>query len=295
MDPIFAINLPKITLAPDTLFHIGPIPITNSNLVMIIVMVAIILFFALLTRRLQTVPSRGQALGEVIVEGLFNFTAATSGNRSLARRIFPLTATLFIFILLANYAGLLPGMETIYLKRDVAVTAKACTAMTEAEIAKDHITKNPDGTCTAVGEHVPLFRSPNADLNMTLGMALLVVVLVQVTGIVSNGVGGYLKELLTPIPLAPIHIVGEFSRILSLSFRLFGNIFGGEVLVTVMYALTYVVVPTLFLVLEVFFGAIQALIFTTLTIIYFSLAAAGHGGAHADHPDDTAEEAAHLG
>jgi F-type H+-transporting ATPase subunit a len=118
-------------------------------------------------------------------------------------------------------------------------------------------------------------------------------VLVQVAGIQAQGVGGYLKELLTPIPLAPLHIIGEFARILSLSFRLFGNVFGGEVLVTVMYSLTYVLIPTVFLGLEIFFGAIQALIFTVLTVIYFSLAVAGHGG-HDQH-DITAEEAAHAG
>ena len=291
MDPTFAINLPKITLAPDELFSIGPVAITNSNLLMLIVMVLIILFFALITRRLQTVPGRWQALAEVAVEGLYNFTVGTSGNRRLTRRIFPLAATLFIFILCANYSGLLPGVETIYVKKDVPVAAADCAKLSPADRQKDNVISNPDGSCTSKDEKVPIFRSPNADLNMTIGMALIVVVLVQVAGITSHGIGGYLKELLTPIPLAPIHIVGEFARILSLSFRLFGNIFGGEVLVTVMYSLTYLVIPTIFLGLEVFFGAIQALIFSTLTIIYFSLAVAGHGsGEH----EEAEEEAAHF-
>lgn len=292
MDPIFAIDLPKITLAPDELFTLGPIRITNSNLTMLLVMAFIVIFFAVIASRLKTVPGRAQALAEVAVEGLYSFTASTSGNRDLTKRIFPLAATLFIFILCANYSGLLPGVETIYITKDVPISAATCAKMSAEELEKDHVEKEADGSCIAKGEHVPLFRSPNADLNMTIGLAVFVVVLVQVAGIASHGIGGYLKELLTPIPLAPIHIIGEFSRILSLAFRLFGNIFGGEVLVTIMYGLTYVVVPTLFLGLELFFGAIQALIFTVLTIIYFSLAVAGHG----DHGDEAhaEEEAAHL-
>jgi F-type H+-transporting ATPase subunit a len=108
---------------------------------------------------------------------------------------------------------------------------------------------------------------------------------VQISGVVAHGVGGYLKELLTPIPLAPIHIIGEFSRLISLSARLFGNIFGGEVLVTVMYHLTFVVIPVIFISLELLFGYIQAMIFSMLTMSYIILAVAGHGGDHEEHEE----------
>jgi len=120
---------------------------------------------------------------------------------------------------------------------------------------------------------------------MTLAMALIVVVLVQYLGIRAHGPGGYIKELFTPAFLGPIHIIGELSRIVSLAFRLFGNIFGGEVLVTMMYALTFVLIPTVFLGLELFFGLIQALIFTILTIIYIQLAVSGHGDGHGDEAE----------
>ncbi len=111
---------------------------------------------------------------------------------------------------------------------------------------------------------------------MTLALALIVMVLVQYYGIQANG-AGYFREFRNPMA-----IIELFSRILSLSLRLFGNIFGGEVLVTVMYALTFVLVPTLFLFLELFFGFIQALVFVVLTIIFISLAATEHhGGGHA--------------
>jgi F-type H+-transporting ATPase subunit a len=297
MDTVFAINIPHVSLPAEELFKIGPISITNSNLQMFLVMAALVIFFAVITRKLAIVPGRRQALAEVTVEGLFNFTSATAGSRSLARRIFPLAATLFIFILVANYSGLLPGVGTIYIKKNVPVTVAQEATLKPEE--KDRLVTNPDGTMYLKDEQVPIFRSPNADLNMTLAMALIVVVLVQIMGLRAHGVGGYIKELFTPVWLGPIHVVGEFARIVSLSFRLFGNIFGGEVLVTMMYALTYLVIPTVFLGLELFFGLIQALIFFILTIVYIQLAVAGHGDGHAEEDEHEdmrlVAEANHLG
>lgn len=291
MDPIFALNIPKISLAPEELFHLGPLKVTNSNLTMLVVMAAVVIFFAIATRKLVDIPGRRQALIELAVEGLMGFTASTSGSRTLARRIFPLIATLFIFILCANYSGLLPGVgPSIYVKKDVEVTATEAGNLTPDE--KNALITKEDGKQYVHDEKVPLFRSPNADLNMTLGMALIVIVVVQALGLRMNA-RHYLSEFKNPLAFIEV-----FARILSLSLRLFGNIFGGEVLVTVMYALTFVVVPTLFLGLELFFGAIQALIFSVLTIIYISLAVGGHadaehaetheGDAHAhDEPGDS--------
>lgn len=296
MGTVFAINIPHVSLPAEELFNVGPVSITNSNLQMLLVMAGIVIFFALVTRKLSLVPGRRQALAEIAVEGLFNFTVATAGSRSLARRIFPLAATLFIFILLANYSGLLPGVGTIYVTKNVPVAAAQAANLKPEE--KSRLVTNPDGTMYLKDEHVPIFRSPNADLNMTLAMALIVVVLVQIMGLRAHGVGGYIKELFTPVWLGPIHIIGEFARIISLAFRLFGNIFGGEVLVTMMYALTYLVIPTVFLGLELFFGLIQALIFTILTVVYIQLAVAGHGdhGDEEGHQDTTlVAEANHLG
>ncbi len=284
MDPIFAIDLPKISIAAEELFRIGPLSVTNSLLMMFIVMAALVIFFALACRNLQEIPGRRQAAVEFTIESLLNFAAATSGNRPLARRVFPLLATLFLYIIIGNYSGLLPGIGSITVTKDVVVPATEIASMNAEQ--QSHLTKNADGTFSQL-EKVPIFRSPNADLNMTLSMALIVVVLVQVLGVQANGFG-YFKEFLNPI-----HTIGEFSRILSLSLRLFGNIFGGEVLVTVMYALTYVVVPTLFLGLELFFGFIQALIFTVLTVIFISLAVTGHGD-HADGNHATESKDGHA-
>ena len=139
---------------------------------------------------------------------------------------------------------------------------------------------------------VPFLRAPGADLNTTLAMALIAVTVVQVTGVAAHGVGGYVKELFTPVFLGPVHIIGELSRIISLSCRLFGNIFGGEVLLMVMYYLLGSIFlgfgVVIFLGLELLFGGIQALLFSMLTLTYITLAAAGHGGG--DHGEAHAHE-----
>jgi F-type H+-transporting ATPase subunit a len=137
-------------------------------------------------------------------------------------------------------------------------------------------------------------------------MALIAVAVVQIAGIAAHGFGGYIKELVTPIFLAPIHIIGEISRVISLSFRLFGNIFGGEVLVTVMYVLLGSIFAGfgvfIFLGLEVLFGFIQALLFSILTLVFIAGAVSGHGGGHEEHapaapagsPEELGQKVAHA-
>jgi F-type H+-transporting ATPase subunit a len=236
------------SLAADVLFHIGPFAVTNAMLTAWVVMAFLVIVSFLVTRRLASIPeSRFQNLFEMIVEFVLDLAERTAGAK-VGRLVFPLIGTLFIYILIANWFGILPGVGTVTL-------------------------------CDAHGEHcVPVLRAATSDLNMTLAMALIAVVTVQVIGVTSNGVKGYLKELSTPLLLTPIHLIGELSHIISLSARLFGNIFGGEILLVVMFALVPYFVPIIFMGLELFFGFIQALIFTVLTIVYISLAASGHGG-----------------
>jgi F-type H+-transporting ATPase subunit a len=235
----------EISMAPEAVFRVAGFPVTNSLLTTVLVMAFLVIVSYIGTRRMTLVPTSGlQNLLEWIVEFLLNLSEGMSG-RKLGRKIFPLIATLFIFILAANWIGLLPGFGAIYVLKEG-------------------------------GKHVPLFRAATSDMNTTAAMALISVIVVQVVGFTVNGFKGYVKELTTPIFLTPIHLIGEFSHIISLTARLFGNIFGGEVLMVVMYALVPYVVPFVFLGLEAFFGFIQALIFTVLTAVYITLAA-GHG------------------
>jgi F-type H+-transporting ATPase subunit a len=138
---------------------------------------------------------------------------------------------------------------------------------------------------------VPFMRPPTADLNMTFALSVTAFTAIQIAGVAANGVGGRIKHMADPPFLFPIEVIGEFSRILSLAARLFGNVFAGEILLGVMYAIASaikiavipVLFPVIFIGIEVLFGTIQALVFALLTLIYIMLAAA-HG--HDEHHDE---------
>ncbi len=242
-----------ISLAAEPLFHIGPITITNTIFTAWIVMAVLAVVSFLATRKMQVVPSGLQNFAEAVVEMLYDLIESVVGDR--ARKVFPLIATFFIFILVANWMGILPGFNSI-----------------------------------GVWEHdyeghelfIPIFRAANSDLNMTIAMALIAFLLIHAGGLIVHKPLGYLKHLAGPLPiLILINVAIESFVPVSLSVRLFGNIFAGEVLLLVMRV---PVVGAAFMVLEVLFGLIQALIFTMLTLIFLGLAMSGeheHDGAHA--------------
>lgn len=271
-----------ISVKPETLWTVSipgtgfDLRITNSFLTMLLVMLFLIVVGSIIARRAQLVPGRFQSVFEMVVEFLLGLVEGTAGKR-LGRRIFPLIGGLFIFIIVANYTGLLPGIGTIGLKETGGhALVAAAEGAAEAEHGKVAL--------------VPLFRPPSADLNMTLAMAFISYVAFQIAGLSAHGLWGRIKHMANPPFLLPIEIISELSRIVSLSFRLFGNIFAGETLLTVMYGIANaikisvigLVIPVIFLYLEVLFGFIQALIFAVLTLIYIALASAdGHG--HEEH------------
>jgi F-type H+-transporting ATPase subunit a len=288
-----------VELAAEQLFKIGPIPVTNSMLTMFIVMAIILIVFSSIARKAQLVPGRGQGFLEAIAEFLLGLVEGTAGKR-VGRRIFPLIAGLFVFILFANYSGLFPGVGVIGFYEDEETT----TSESEGEHAAAYRVASIGGVAAPITvaaqeeeeEHervlVPFLRSPNADLNMTLAMALLTFTVVQVAGIRAHGIGGRIKHMADPWWIFPLELVQEFARIISLSFRLFGNVFAGEILLAVMYAIANAVkiavipilFPVVFLGLELLFGTIQALVFALLTLIYITLATAGgHGDDEHEH------------
>lgn len=238
-----------VSIAAETLFSIGPLNITNSFLTMVIVMAFTLLLGAWIARRATLKPNGyGQFIFEGFVDFMLGIVENTAGRR-IGRRIWPLIGGLFVFIIISNYSGLMPGV----------------------------------GTLLAHG-NVPIFRSPSADLNMTLAMAILSIGTVQVAGIMAHGAIGRIKHMADPWWIFPLELIAEISRIVSLSFRLFGNVFAGEVLIAVMigiaaatwFAVVTLAIPTVFLYLEVLFGFVQALVFALLTLIYLALAVAGH-------------------
>jgi F-type H+-transporting ATPase subunit a len=295
------VKLPPISIKAEPLFNIptpfGDFTFTNSMLFTLVVIAALVIFFSLATRRMKLVPKGAQNFAEALVELLLGITEGTAGKR-VGRRIFPLIATLFLFIIVANWSGLLPGVGTIgYCRAETAEHATTTSTSGEA-VAEQPKGGLPTYDCGEGKVFVPFLRAANADLNTTLAMALIAVTVVQISGIAAHGFGGYVKELFTPPLLAPIHIMGEIARVISLSFRLFGNIFGGEVLVTIMYVLLGSVFlgfgTVIFLGLELLFGFIQALLFSILTLVYIATAVAGTGG-HAEEAHAPAGSAEEMG
>ena len=197
-------------------------------------------------------PSRLQSMIEFMIENIFNFIESITGKVK-ANLYFPLIATLFFFILISNWIGLLPGMGTIG---------------THAIIHGESV-------------FVPYFRAPTADLNTTLALAIITMVMVQIYGFRFLGFG-YLKKFFDfkgPINffVGILELLSEFSKVISFAFRLFGNVIAGEILLLVMAFLLPYFGPTPFIGLEIFVGFIQALVFMMLTTVFCNMATIGHG------------------
>lgn len=238
-----------ISIKAEELFHIFGFPITNSLLVTWAVIVALVFVSYFVTRRLTRIPGKAQNIVETFFELLLGLFDGVTGDRELTKKIFPLVATIFISVLAVNWSGLLPGVGTIGIN----------------EVAHE-------GT-----KLVPFLRAPSADLNFTLGLSLISVIMIQVWGIGALGIGKYSKKFISfknPLTffIGILELISEFSKVISFSFRLFGNIFAGEVLLTVILSLTYYIVPVPFLMLELFVGLIQALVFSLLTAVFVTLA-----------------------
>ncbi|MBI3384890.1 F0F1 ATP synthase subunit A [Candidatus Gottesmanbacteria bacterium] len=240
-----------ISLTAEKIAEIGGFPITNSLFTTWLVMGVLITLVFLTRSRLALVPSRFQVVMEGLVGGLYNLFESVTGERT--KLYFPLVGTLFIFIIFTNWIGLLPGFGTIGFKM--------------VQGGKEIFT--------------PIFRSGNADLNTTFALALISVLTIQFFGIKTLGLTYFKRFLNLKSPVyffvGILDIVSEFSKIISFAFRLFGNIFAGEVLLAVIAFLMPVIAPIPFLGLEVFVGFIQALVFSMLTAAFLSAAtASGH-------------------
>jgi F-type H+-transporting ATPase subunit a len=281
-------SLIHVAIDAEELFAIGPLSFTNSMVGALLASTVLLLAAWYISRRSQLVPGRLQSALELPIELLSGIVSASSTRW---RSYVSVILALFLMILVANWIGLLPGVGTI------------------------GITHVDEAGHEAI---VPIVRPASADLNFTLGLAIIAFVMFVYWGIKAHGGWGYLKELLgQPLYMAPlmfpINIISEFSRLISLSMRLFGNIFAGEVLIATMLALTTAVVfvlplaffvPAVFLGLELLFGLVQALVFALLAMTYISVAIAeqqsgGHGDEHGEadgaHDNDPhAAEAAHA-
>lgn len=237
----------KVILAPEQIGYIFGFPLTNTLLTSWIVIGVLFIVAAIIGSRLKMTPSRPQVLFESLVEFIYDYVAETLESRDLARRFFPLLATIFLFIFTSNLLEFLPGIGSLGLVH---------------------------GT-----EFIPLLRSVNTDLNVTLMLAIMSFLVIEVTGVVVLGFWKYAGKFInfhSPIGffVGIIELFSEIARIISFSFRLFGNIFAGEVLIlVVIYFLPYVA-PVPVMIFEVFVGFVQAAIFALLTLFFIKIAIA---------------------
>ena len=239
----------RISLHPEELFTVAGFPVTNS----IVVSAAILVFFAgigmIIRRRFALIPGMAQNIAESGIEALLDLMDQVLGDRRKSEKYFPLVATIFLFVLISNWFGLLPGFGSI-------------------------IFHHGEGS-------EPLLRSPSTDLNFTLALAIISVLSINIIGVGTIGVVKHVKKFLnfsSPIDffVGILELISEFVRIVSFSFRLFGNIFAGEVLLVVVQFLLPYILPVPFLLMETFVGLIQAFIFSMLTLVFISVATEEH-------------------
>lgn len=264
-------NGPHISIGAETLFHVGPLAITNSQVLGFFgaLLLAGILFW---TVRAVRNGSRSRFMHAVMAlfENLYDTTVEVIGDKKVANKVLPLAVTLMLFFMLNNWLGLLPIVGSV--------------------------------TYNVEGEHVPLLRGVAADLNTTLALAIISMTTAQIWAIRRQGFFGNARRYLFNPIKEPLHffiglleIVAEFSRTAALSLRIFGNVFGGEVLLVVIAFLTSyaagIALPV-FYCLELFVGAVQAYVFFMLTIVFISLGLPNPDGGHGSHESEPAKEKA---
>ena len=228
-----------VVLAAEQIGSVFGFPVTNSLLMTWLTMAVLIGFAVVFRRKLAMVPGKLQAGVEWAFEGALDYMAGVLGSQELARRFFPLVATIFLFIMVANELAFLPGGHE--------------------------------------GGLVPLLRAPAADLNFTLALAVIAFLVIEITGVVILGFFKYAGKYInfsSPINFAVglIELMSNIGRLVSFSFRLFGNIFAGEVMILVAGFFLAYLLPAPLIGFEMFVGIVQALVFAMLTLFFIKLA-----------------------
>jgi len=236
----------NVVLAPERLGTFFGVPITNTLVTSWVVMLLLTLLAVIIGRNVKLVPSRFQVLLEELFGFVYDYIAETLESRDMARRFFPYLTTIFLFIFTSNLIEFTPGIGSLGFF-------------------------GPGGAFTA------LFRSVNTDLNVTLMLAILSFFVIEITGIVTIGVLKYAGKFVNfhsviGFIVGIIELFSEIARVIAFSFRLFGNVFAGEVLMLVVIYFLPVVAPVPIMVFELFVGFVQAAIFALLTLFFIKLA-----------------------
>lgn len=275
-------------IAPEAIFHIGSFNITNTYINSLLTVVGFIIFAFFLQKSFSkhTIIPKGLVnFAEAIYEFVLGYIDSVTRDRKKSMTFLPFIATLFLFILVSNWIGLLPGIGSI--GKHIFVEGKL--------------------------ELVPIFRPANTDLNLTLAMAVSAVVLSHFLGIFTVGFFKYANKFIklgdlwhaiksknpqtiltagVELIVGIIEIFSEIAKVLSLSLRLFGNVFAGEVLLSVLASILPFILPLPFLFLELLVGVIQATVFSMLTLVYLTIATTeigSHGGHEKEHKESIFE------
>ena len=270
-------QLPHIAVPADEIFHIGGFAVTNTLLLTWVTILLLLGIFFAAIRRPKMVPGFLQNLVEWATEMMLNLCEEVAGKEN-GRRFFPWVATIFFFVLFANWWEVIPGIETVGTKEPGTTACFAGIFL-----------------CGDQSTHIIAWlRPPSTDLNLTIAIAVVSVVATQIYGFIHLGAFSHItkylnyKEGVMGILIGLLEAVLEAARIVSFSFRLFGNLFAGDVLLLVMAFLVPVAGPTLFYFLEVFVGFIQAFVFAMLTLVFMSVAVTPH--AHEEHEEHRDED-----
>jgi F-type H+-transporting ATPase subunit a len=234
-------------LAPAILFHIGPFPVTNSFLNTLVVDALLLAAVYTINKNLSLIPGMFQNLMEMLMDTIYNLTESVAESR--AAMIFPYFMTFFLFILIANWSGLFPIIRML-------------------EVPNSH------------GEFYHLFRAASTDLNVTLALALVSIVATHTMSIKTLGIIEYIKRYLSFNPfnlfIGLLELFSEFAKIVSFSFRLFGNIFVGEVMLGQLSSFIAFLLPVPLIMYELGVGVIQAVIFGMLTMAFMAILTTPH-------------------
>lgn len=276
---LFSVPRPDPKLPAEVIFHLFGFPVTNSIVGAWLTIIVLVGFSYLVTRRVKLIPGRLQALLEFALEVLLNFCRSVAGEER-GRRFFPIMATIFLYVVFNSWLSLLPGFGSITVH-------------------------------TAEGE-AHLLRGANTDINTPLSLALISFIFVEYSGLRSLGirylgkfisVGGFLRSLrllisgkfgaalaglLTgaiDIYVGVLETLSEFIRIVSFTFRLFGNMTAGEILLLLITFLVPWVIALPFYLLELLVGFIQALVFAGLTLVFLTVATTSH--THGEHVEES--------
>ena len=244
-----------VVLKAEPLAHFLGLPITNSLLMTWLVMALLIGFAVLFRRRLALVPGKLQAGVEGAFQFALDYMAEVLGSEKLAKKFFPLIATIFIFVALANVLEFVPGIgHSIGLHSDHGL--------------------------------IPFLRAPAADLNFTLALAMISFFVIEITGIATLGFFRHMSRYINfhggavGFVVGLIELMSNVGRLISFSFRLFGNIFAGEVMILVASFFLPYLLPAPLMAFEMFIGLVQALVFAMLTLFFIKLAIMDPHEAH---------------